>query len=68
VLDLKLDKDSSAPIAERLAAAKVPFVFLTGSPTDQSIAKEHAAAPVVGKPFDSAALLAALERAISGTH
>jgi CheY-like chemotaxis protein len=65
VLDLKLDKDSSAPIAERLAAAKVPFVFLTGSPADKLIAKEHGAAPVVGKPFDSAALLAALQQAMS---
>jgi CheY-like chemotaxis protein len=65
VLDLKLDKDSSAPIAERLAAAKVPFVFLTGSPADASIAKEHGAAPVVGKPFDSAVLLAALQQAMS---
>jgi CheY-like chemotaxis protein len=65
VLDLKLDKDSSAPIAERLAAAKVPFVFLTGSPADESMAREHATAPIVGKPFDSAALLAALLRAMS---
>jgi CheY-like chemotaxis protein len=65
VLDLKLDKDSSAPIAERLAAAKVPLVFLTGSPADKLIAKEHGAAPVVGKPFDGAALLAALQQAMA---
>jgi CheY-like chemotaxis protein len=65
VLDLKLDKDSSAPVAERLEAAKVPFIFLTGSPADKSIAKRHGAAPVVGKPFDSAVLLAALRQAMS---
>jgi CheY-like chemotaxis protein len=66
VLDLRLDKDSSAPVAERLATTKVPFVFLTGAPNDVAFAKDHASAPIVGKPFDSAALLAALERAMSG--
>jgi CheY-like chemotaxis protein len=68
VLDLKLDKDSSAPVADKLAAASVPFVFLTGAPTDVSLAKIHGSAPVVGKPFDSAALLAALQQAMSGRH
>jgi CheY-like chemotaxis protein len=65
VLDLKLDKDSSAPIAQRLAAANVPFVFLTGSPADESIAKEHGAAPIIGKPFDSEVLLTALQQAMA---
>ena len=64
VLDLKLDKDSSAPVAERLAAAGVPFIFLTGAPTDIALAKQFGSAPIVGKPFDSATLLAALAKAL----
>jgi DNA-binding response OmpR family regulator len=61
VLDLKLEKDSSAPIAERLAAAGVPFIFLTGAPTDVTTARQFGSAPIVGKPFDSVSLLAALK-------
>jgi len=64
LLDLKLDHENSAPIAERLAAAGVPFIFLTGAPTDVELAKQFGSAPVVGKPFDSATLLAALLRAL----
>jgi CheY-like chemotaxis protein len=64
VLDLRLDKDSSVPIAERLLAKRVPFVFLTGAPTEASKARQFSGVPVVGKPFDSAALLTALSRAL----
>lgn len=63
VLDLKLDHESSAPIAERLAAAGVPFIFLTGAPTDVALAKQFGSAPIVGKPFDAATLLTALQTA-----
>jgi DNA-binding response OmpR family regulator len=66
VLDLKLEKDNSLPIAEQLTVEGVPFVFLTGAPDDAEIAHEFKSAPVVGKPFDSAALLAALQQALSG--
>jgi CheY-like chemotaxis protein len=66
VLDLRLDRDSSTPIGERLLAEHVPFVFLTGAPSEASQAQQFADVPVVGKPFDSATLLAALSRALSG--
>ena len=68
VLDLKLDKDSAIPVAEQLAKLGVPFIFLTGSPDDTDLAHELRSTPVVGKPFDSTALLAALERALSTQH
>ena len=60
LLDLKLDHDNSAPIAERLASIGVPFIFLTGAPTDVELAKPFGSAPLVGPPFDSATLLTAL--------
>jgi CheY-like chemotaxis protein len=68
VLDLKLDKDSATPVAERLTNIGVPFVFLTGSPDDAGLTHEFKSTPVVSKPFDSAALLAALEQALSTQH
>jgi DNA-binding response OmpR family regulator len=62
VLDLKLDKENALPVAERLTAMGVPFVFLTGAPAGA----EHVySAPVVGKPFDAITLLAALELALA---
>jgi DNA-binding response OmpR family regulator len=65
LLDLKLDHENSAPIAERLASIGVPFIFLTGAPTDVELAKQFGSAPVVGKPFDSATLLMALLSALA---
>jgi CheY-like chemotaxis protein len=65
LLDLKLDHENSAPIAERLASIGVPFIFLTGAPTDAELAKQFGLAPVVGKPFDGATLLMALLSALA---
>ncbi|HVY04519.1 MAG TPA: response regulator [Burkholderiales bacterium] len=60
VLDLKLDRESSLPVAEWLMNAGIPFVFLTGAPTEANETSRFGNAPVVAKPFDSAALIAAL--------
>jgi DNA-binding response OmpR family regulator len=64
LLDLKLDNESSAPIAERLTSAGVPFIFLTGAPTDVALAKQFGSAPIVGKPFDAATLISAVQTAL----
>jgi len=66
VLDLKLERETSVTIAERLQASNVPFVFLTGAAGDTTIAAQFRNAPVVGKPFDSETLFSALKQAISG--
>ena len=63
ILDLKLEQESSAPIAERLTSAGVPFIFLTGAPTDIALARQFGSAPIVGKPFDTATLMTALQTA-----
>ena len=65
VLDLKLDRENSAPVAERLQGDKVPFVFLTGGPSLSDVTKRFPQAPVVGKPFDGKELLAALAKAVA---
>jgi DNA-binding NtrC family response regulator len=65
VLDLKLDRETSITIAERLHADGVPFVFLTGAAGDVATVAQFANAPVIGKPFDSDTLFSALKQAIS---
>jgi two-component system, response regulator PdtaR len=64
VLDLKLERETSVAIAERLQAQSVPFVFLTGAAGDASAVAQFANAPVVGKPFDSETLFSALKQAM----
>jgi CheY-like chemotaxis protein len=63
VLDLKLDKESTLPIAEKLQALGIPFVFLTGSP-EAAQTRGFPRAPVVAKPFDSTMLIAGLSLAL----
>src|SRR4051794_24381454 len=65
VLDLKLDREISTPVAERLHATRTPFVFLTGGASESGITQRFAQAPVVGKPFDGDVLLAALIQAMA---
>ena len=63
VLDLKLDKDSTLLIAEKLQALGIPFVFLTGAP-EAAQTRGFPRAPVVAKPFDSTMLIAGLSLAL----
>jgi CheY-like chemotaxis protein len=60
VLDINLGGAAVAPVADRLAALGVPFVFATGygEGCDRS---GHAAAPVLAKPFDPDVLVGAIE-------
>ena len=59
VLDFNLDGTAVLPVADRLAALGVPFLFATGygEGCDRGL---HAAMPVLVKPFESHTLLAAL--------
>ena len=68
LLDLKLDKETSLQLAAKLAAQKIPFLFMTGAPGEAKQAQEFGDVPVVGKPFDSATLLAALSKALAGQN
>ena len=69
VLDVNLDGQEVYPIAERLKACGVPFVFTTGYGGD-GLKPEWAHLPVVQKPFRAdmlaKALLAVLASAQSG--
>ena len=60
VLDIDLQGQAAAPVADRLAAPGVPFVFATGY-GEGCDTGGHAAAPVPRKPSDPSALVVAVE-------
>ena len=59
VLDINLDGRHVGPVADRLAALGVPFLFATGYGKGRD-AGGHGAAPVLEKPFDTGRLVAAV--------
>ena len=67
VLDVKISGPdrNSLGVAAQLAAKGTPFVFLTGMRVDDLHAKQFPQAPVVEKPYDAAALLDAVRRALN---
>ncbi len=65
VLDINLDGVAVLPVADRLAALGVPFIFATGYGHGCDKGR-HIAAPVLPKPFGPASLVAALEDLLSG--
>jgi len=51
VLDINLEGEVVSPVADRLAALNVPFVFATGY-GEGCNRGPHTAAPILAKPFD----------------
>ena len=60
VLDINLSGRHVSPVAQKLAALGVPFLFATGYGDDHDRGR-HGAAPMLHKPFDSEKLIAAVE-------
>jgi CheY-like chemotaxis protein len=63
VLDVNLAGEQAYPIASRLAAEAVPFIFATGYGAS-GINREWHTRPVIQKPFHSDTLASALTRAM----
>jgi CheY-like chemotaxis protein len=59
VLDVNLAGEAAFPVAARLAASKIPFVFATGYGR-HGVPAEWAPKPIVQKPFRLETLAAAL--------
>jgi CheY-like chemotaxis protein len=64
ILDVNLAGETAYPVAARLAASGVPFVFATGYGR-KGIAAEWQVRPVIQKPFDGNTLRQSLEAAIA---
>ena len=66
LLDVELVREKSFAIAERLAALKIPFVFVTGYGADVRLPAAFADRPRLPKPYSTDALQAALKRQPAG--
>ena len=66
VLDINLDGRHVAPVADRLAALRVPFLFATGY-RDGCDTGGHGAAPTLHKPFGSQRLIIAVQALASAS-
>jgi CheY-like chemotaxis protein len=64
ILDLDVDRRTPLPIADLLAFADVPFVYLTTGVLG-TIPSRHRQRPIVEKPFTREAVLAAVEKAMA---
>lgn len=66
VLDLRVGRESIAPVARRLAERGVPFVFYTGQIESDPIIKAWPAARFVQKPASSRTIVDAVAAAMRG--
>lgn len=66
ILDIELNDEKSWPIAEALMLRQVPFVFSTGHGPDADVDVRFANAPILEKPFDTAALADVLAQLLDG--
>jgi light-regulated signal transduction histidine kinase (bacteriophytochrome) len=66
ILDVNLGSGTSLSVAEELKRQNIPFVFATGYGDGGMIPESLSDAPIVKKPYDISAVLAALEQARKG--
>jgi DNA-binding NtrC family response regulator len=66
LLDVDLIREKSFAIAERLAALKIPFVFVTGYDAGAGVPEAFADRPRLPKPCSTEALEEALRRGAGG--
>ena len=64
ILDLDVDRRAPLPVADLLAFAEVPFVYLASGGL-ATVPSRHHQRPIVGKPFTREALLEAVEKAMA---
>ena len=64
MLDVNLNGTKSYPVAERLAACDIPFVFSTGY-SDDALGDGYADRPVLKKPFQYPELASALTQLLT---
>jgi CheY-like chemotaxis protein len=60
LLDVGLSEDKSFAVANRLAALKIPFAFVTGYSGDKAFPAEYSDRPRLSKPFSRDELFAVL--------
>lgn len=64
ILDVNLGRETSIPLAERLEADGIPFVFSTGYGEGEPVLKRFNKAAILSKPFNHASLAEAVARVL----
>ena len=62
VLDINLGQETSLPVADRLRAEGIPYLFASGYGDQLELPADHAGRPTVRKPYTLASLARVLER------
>jgi len=62
LLDVNLGHELVFPVADRLSAEGIPFIFVTGEP--RTLPERHWMRPVITKPYRAPAVLEALAAVI----
>lgn len=65
LLDVGLIREKSFAVAERLAALRIPFAFVTGYGTDAPLPAAFAGKPRLAKPYSTESLQALLLKAFT---
>lgn len=60
VLDFNLGDEDSLPVADRLRAAGIPYIFATGYGDKLTLPPDHAGTRILRKPYNKATLAATL--------
>ena len=68
MLDLRLGRDSVAPVAQILAERHVPFLFYTGQPASDSVRRAWPQSTTLSKPASSDEIVQAIAGIIRTTH
>jgi FixJ family two-component response regulator len=64
ILDIRLGRESVAPVARRLSDQGIPFVFYTGQPDSDPILAEWPESKVLAKPAAPQTIIIALSQAL----
>lgn len=66
ILDINLGAETSLPIADRLRAAQVPFLFATGYGEQARLPEAHGDVPVLQKPYTIESVARAVAALLGG--
>lgn len=66
ILDVRIGRDSIAPVAQELAERRTPFVFYTGQTVRDPVIRQWPDHPVLSKPTPPQRVLGALATLVNG--
>lgn len=61
ILDVRLESETSFPVADKLLALQIPFVFATGYSDRDTFPVSHRSVPYMSKPYNLESLTSVIE-------